>query len=111
MKIFLFLLLFTVSANCSCLSNLAKNSGIPEDHFTLLLVECGNMYLKGQFGYLKSDTKAKYTMQHKSEMLINYTNCEYISELKRNYLKQCERKKSNEIFYHNIGSNTAIHKK
>lgn len=67
-----------------CLSQLPINTAE-------ILMACNNLYLRGQFGYLQTQTKDKLNYWQKADALITYNKCEEISRDLNIYLKECER--------------------
>lgn len=92
MKLFLLILLLPSFvwglSEEKCIKSLSVVTQTSEEKVLEMLVECSNMFLKGQFAYLRQD--ASLTFDQKAEALIEYSLCEQISRDFKAYMKKCE---------------------
>lgn len=91
MKLLIALLLLSSTAlgasETQCLSKMTKAGGLPQERVIHMLVQCSNMYLKGQFGYLQQ--KTRLSAGQKGAALMEYAKCEETSKIINDYMKQC----------------------
>lgn len=105
MKLFILSFFFPVfvlgASTEGCLSRLATDLATPEQKITVIMMECNNLFLKGQFKFLKKpvsndNTRFKGTDHinalEMADGLIAYVACEDMSRLVKRYMKECSGK-------------------
>lgn len=85
MRSFILISLFPIITFGNCLDNLLlETPNAPE-----LIMECNNIFLKGQFWLLNSENKLK--QPELGRLVLQYAKCEEISRQLTQYIEKCKK--------------------
>lgn len=92
MKLFILVLLFPIfslgASSKDCLLKMATDTATSEEKITVMLMECNNLFLDGQFKSSRRLMSAKNTVEKVDELLF-YKACEDMSRAFTLYMNKC----------------------